>query len=202
LICVEKGDVMATGALLEQLGKNWGWIALRGAAAVIFGVLAFAWPVKAVVVLVLFFGAYALVEGIFTLITAFRVRDRGKPMWTFVAIGILGIAAGIVTFLWPGITALTLIVFIAVWAFFMGIFQIVAAVRLRKEIEHEWLLGLSGVLSVIFGAVMMARPVEGLFAVVWVIAAYSIVFGILLIVLAFRLKNRAATGGLAPAAQR
>ncbi len=193
---------MANGALLEQLRKNWGWIALRGVAAVIFGVLAFAWPGATVFVLVLFFGAYALVEGIFALITAFRVRDRGKPMWTFVAIGILGIAAGIVTFLWPGITALTLIVFIAVWAFFMGIFQIVAAVRLRKEIEHEWLLGLSGVLSVIFGAVMMARPVEGLFAVVWVIAAYSIVFGILLIVLAFRLKNRATTGGLAPAAQR
>jgi len=192
---------MATGALLEQLGKNWGWIALRGAAAVIFGVLAFAWPVKAVVVLVLFFGAYALVEGIFTLITAFRVRDRGRPMWTFVAIGILGIAAGIVTFLWPGITVLTLIAFIAVWAFFMGIFQIVAAVRLRKEIEHEWLLGLSGVLSVIFGAVMMARPVEGLFAVVWVIAAYSIVFGILLLVLAFRLKNRASGGVVAPPAR-
>jgi uncharacterized membrane protein HdeD (DUF308 family) len=122
-------------------------------------------------------------------------------MWTFVAIGILGIAAGIVTFLWPGITALTLIVFIAVWAFFMGIFQIVAAVRLRKEIEHEWLLGLSGVLSVIFGAVMMARPVEGLFAVVWVIAAYSIVFGILLLVLAFRLKNRASGGVVAPPAR-
>ena len=193
---------MANEAFLEQLGKNWGWIALRGVAAVIFGVLAFAWPGKTVLVLVLFFGAYALVEGIFALIAAFKVRDRGKPMWTFVAIGILGIAAGIVTFLWPGVTALMLLMFIAVWAFFMGIFQIIAAVRLRKEIEHEWLLGLSGVLSVIFGVVMMARPVEGLFAVVWVIAAYSVVFGILLLVLAFRLKNRAATGGLAPAAQR
>ena len=190
---------MANEALLDQLAKNWVWVALRGVAAVIFGVLAFAWPGATLFVLVLFFGAYALVEGIFALITAFRVRDQGKPMWTFVAIGILGIAAGIVTFLWPGITALTLIVFIAVWAFFMGIFQIVAAIRLRKEIEHEWLLGLSGVLSVIFGAVMMARPVEGLVAVVWVIAGYSVVFGILLIVLAFRLKNRAATGGLAAA---
>ena len=191
---------MATEALLDQLGRNWGWIALRGAAAVIFGVLAFAWPVKAIVVLVLFFGAYALVEGIFALIMAFRVRDRGRPLWTFAAIGLLGIAAGIVTFIWPGITALALLTLIAVWAFFMGIFQIVAAVRLRKEITHEWLLGLSGVLSVIFGAVMLARPVEGLRAVVWVIAAYSVVFGILLIVLAFRLKNRASGGGaMAPA---
>lgn len=190
---------MATATLLDQLARSWGWIALRGAAAVIFGVLAFAWPVKALVVLVLFFGAYALVEGIFALIAAFKVRDGGKPMWSFVAIGLLGIVAGIVTFLWPGITVLTLVAFIAVWAFFMGIFQIVAAVRLRKEISHEWLLGLSGVLSVIFGAVMMARPVEGLLAVVWVIAAYSVVFGILLLVLAFRLKNRTASGKMAPA---
>jgi uncharacterized membrane protein HdeD (DUF308 family) len=193
---------MATGALLEQLGKNWGWIALRGVAAVIFGVLAFAWPGATIFVLVLFWGAYALVEGVFTLIAGFRVRDQGRPMWTFVVIGILGIAAGIVTFLWPGITALALLTLIAVWAFFIGIFQIVAAVRLRKEIEHEWLLGLSGALSVIFGAVMLARPVEGLVAVVWVIAAYAIVFGILLLMLAFRLKNRASGGALAPAARR
>jgi len=122
---------MANEALLDQLAKNWGWIALRGVAAVIFGVLAFAWPGATLFVLVLFWGAYALAEGIFALITAFKVRDQGKPMWTFVAIGILGIAAGIVTFLWPGVTALMLLMFIAVWAFFMGIFQIIAAVRLR-----------------------------------------------------------------------
>ncbi len=192
---------MATGALLEQLGKNWGWVALRGVAAVILGVLAFAWPGPTIFVLVLFWGAYALVEGIFALIAAFRVRDRGRPMWTFVVIGILGIAAGILTFLWPGITALALLTLIAVWAFFMGIFQIVAAVRLRKEIDHEWLLGLSGVLSVAFGVAMLARPVEGMVAVVWVLAAYSVVFGILLLVLAFRLKNRTAGGMMAPAAR-
>jgi uncharacterized membrane protein HdeD (DUF308 family) len=193
---------MANETLLDQLAKNWGWIALRGVAAVIFGVLAFAWPGATLFVLVLFWGAYALVEGIFSLIAASRIRDRGRPMWMFVVIGILGIAAGIVTFLWPGITALALLTLIAVWAFFMGIFQIIAAVRLRKEIEHEWLLGLSGVLSVVFGAAMLARPVEGLLAVVWVIAAYAVVFGILLIVLAFRLKNRASGGALAPAARR
>jgi uncharacterized membrane protein HdeD (DUF308 family) len=191
---------MPNQAFLDLLGRNWGWIALRGAAALIFGVLAFAWPVKALFVLVLFFGAYALVEGIFALIAAFRIRDGGKPMWSFVVIGILGIAAGIVTFLWPGITALALLTLIAVWALFMGVFQIVAAVRLRKEITHEWLLGLSGLLSVVFGVAMLARPVEGMIAIVWVIAAYSVVFGILLLVLGFRLKNRASGGGaMAPA---
>jgi uncharacterized membrane protein HdeD (DUF308 family) len=191
---------MPNQAFLDLLGKNWGWIALRGAAAVIFGVLAFAWPVKALFVLVLFFGAYALVEGVFALVMAFRVRDGGRPMWTFVVIGLLGIAAGVVTFFWPGITALALLTLIAVWAFFMGIFQIAAAIRLRKEITHEWLLGLSGLLSVVFGVAMLARPVEGMIAIVWVIAAYSIVFGILLLVLGFRLRNRASGGGaMAPA---
>jgi uncharacterized membrane protein HdeD (DUF308 family) len=192
---------MPNQAFLEQLGKNWGWIALRGVAAVLFGLLAFAWPGKTVFVLVLFFGAYALVEGIFALIGAFKLRDAGRPMWTFVVIGLLGIAAGIVTFFWPGITALALLTLIAVWAFFMGIFQIVAAVRLRKEIDHEWLLGMSGLLSVVFGVAMLARPVEGLIAIVWVIAAYSVVFGILLIALAFRLKNRSSGGTMAPAAR-
>jgi uncharacterized membrane protein HdeD (DUF308 family) len=192
---------MATEALLEQLGRNWGWIALRGVAAVIFGVLAFAWPGATIFVLVLLWGAYALVEGVLALIAAFRIRDGGRPMWTFVVIGILGVAAGIVAFVWPGITALALLTLIAVWAFFMGIFQIVAAVRLRKEIRHEWLLGLSGALSLVFGAVLLARPVEGLVAIVWVVAAYAIVFGILLLVLAFRLKGRASGGTLAPAAQ-
>jgi uncharacterized membrane protein HdeD (DUF308 family) len=197
---------MADQALLEQLRGNWHWIALRGVAAVIFGVLALVWPGAAIFALVVLFGAYALVEGIIALIAAFRLRDRGRPMWTFIVIGILGILAGIVTFVSPGVTALVLLTFVAVWAFFMGIFQIVAAIRLRKEIEHEWLLALSGVLSVIFGVVMLARPVEGAVAVVWLIAVYAIVFGILLIVLGFRLKN--LTGGSAvgmgrmPAAQR
>ncbi len=193
---------MANEALLEQLARNWSWIALRGAAAVIFGVLALAWPGATLYVLVLVWGAYALAEGVFALIAAFKVRDRGRPMWSLVAIGILGILAGVVAFLWPGVTALMLLMFIAVWAFFMGIFQIVAAVRLRKEIQHEWLLGLSGALAVIFGAVMMANPAEGALAVIWVIAAYTIVFGVLLIVAAFRLRNRAGGGTLAPAAQR
>jgi uncharacterized membrane protein HdeD (DUF308 family) len=197
---------MADQALLEQLRGNWHWIALRGVAAVIFGVLALVWPGAAIFALVVLFGAYALVEGIFALIAAFKLRERGRPMWTFVVIGILGILAGIVTFVSPGVTALVLLTFVAVWAFFMGIFQIVAAIRLRKEIEHEWLLGLSGALSVLFGVVMLARPVEGAVAVVWLIAVYAIVFGILLIVLGFRLKNLAggsAVGmGRTPAAQR
>ena len=140
--------------------------------------------------LVIVWGAYALADGILALVAAYRVRDQGKPFWSLVIVGLLGIAAGIVTFIWPGMTALVLLLFIAAWAVVMGIFQIIAAIRLRKEIQNEWLLGLSGVLSVLFGIIMFAQPGAGALAVIWVIAAYAIVFGVLLVWLGLRLKKR------------
>jgi uncharacterized membrane protein HdeD (DUF308 family) len=175
--------------LLGYLGHNWGWILLRGVAAVLFGVLAIAWPGITLATLVIVWGAYALAEGLLTLIAAWQVRDEGRPFWSLVVVGLLGIAAGVITFLWPGITALTLLMIIAVWALIMGIFQIIAAIRLRKVIEREWLLGLSGVASVIFGVLMIISPGAGALAVLWLIAAYAIVFGVLLIVLGFRLRS-------------
>jgi uncharacterized membrane protein HdeD (DUF308 family) len=105
-------------------------------------------------------------------------------------VGLLGIAAGIVAFIWPGITAFVLLMFIAAWAVVMGVFQIIAAIRLRKEIQNEWLLALSGILSVLFGIIMFVQPGAGALAVIWVIAAYAIVFGALLIWLGLRLKKR------------
>ncbi|HMK21031.1 MAG TPA: HdeD family acid-resistance protein [Terriglobales bacterium] len=180
--------------MLEHLGRNWGWVVLRGVAGVLFGVLAFLWPGITLAMLVIVWGAYALADGILALIAAYRVRDQGKPFWSLVVVGLLGIAAGIVTFIWPGMTALVLLMFIAAWAFVMGIFQIIAAIRLRKEIQNEWLLGLSGVLSVLFGIIMFVQPGAGALAVIWVIAAYAIVFGILLIWLGLRLKKRSERG--------
>ncbi|HKO66689.1 MAG TPA: HdeD family acid-resistance protein [Burkholderiaceae bacterium] len=181
---------MALDSLLPDLKRNWGWIVVRGVAAVIFGVLAFMWPAMTLAVLLLFWGAYALIDGVLAVVAAFRVRDRGKPFWALLIVGVLGVAAGILTFFWPGITALVLLTFIAVWALVMGIFQIVAAIRLRKVIENEWLMALSGVLSVIFGALMLWSPGAGALAVVWIIASYAIIFGILLIALGFRLRSR------------
>jgi uncharacterized membrane protein HdeD (DUF308 family) len=175
--------------MLDQLSKNWGWIVLRGVAGVIFGVLAFAWPGITLVVLTLFFGAYALTDGIFALVAAYRRREGRRPVWPLVLIGVLGVGAGITTFLWPEITALLLLMFIAVWALFTGIFQIAAAIHLRKEIEHEWMLGASGALSVLFGVLMIASPGAGAVAVAWLIGSYSIAFGVLLIALGFRLKK-------------
>ncbi|NGZ09804.1 MAG: HdeD family acid-resistance protein [Nitrospira sp. LK70] len=175
--------------LLDHLAKNWAWIALRGVAAVSFGVLAFVWPGITLVILALFFGAYAFTDGIFALVAAYRRREGHKAVWPLVLIGVLGVLAGVGTFLWPEMTTLALLMFIAVWALFIGIFQIAAAIRLRKEIDNEWLLGASGALSVLFGVLMIASPGAGALAVVWMIAAYSIAFGLLLITLGFRLKK-------------
>lgn len=182
---------MPSTAMLGDLGRNWGWVALRGVVALLFGIFAFIWPGKTLAAVVLVFGAFAFADGILSLIAAFKVRDQGKPFWSLVIVGLLGVAAGLATFFWPGMTALLLVTFIGAWAFVMGIFEIAAAIRLRKEIEGEWLMGLSGVLSVLFGLYVFFQPGAGALALIWVIGAYAIFFGMLLIVLAFKLKGHA-----------
>jgi uncharacterized membrane protein HdeD (DUF308 family) len=180
--------------MLDYLGRKWGWIVFRGLVALLFGVLAIAWPGITLAALVIVWGAYALADGLLALIAAWRVRDQGRPFWSLLIVGLLGIAAGVVTFLWPAITALSLLMIIAVWAVAMGVFQIAAAIRLRKVIQGEWLLGLSGLASVIFGVVVIARPGAGALAVIWLIGSYAIFFGILLIALGLRLKPHAPGG--------
>ena len=188
---------MPTTAMLGDLSRNWGWVALRGVVAVLFGVFAFIWPGKTLAAVVIVFGAFAFADGILALIAAFKVRDQGKPFWSLVIVGLLGVAAGIATFFWPGMTALLLVTFIGAWAFVMGIFEIAAAIRLRKEIEGEWLMGLSGVLSVLFGLYVFFQPGAGALALIWVIGAYAVFFGMLLIVLAFKLKGHAGRAAAA-----
>jgi uncharacterized membrane protein HdeD (DUF308 family) len=173
--------------MLTTLAEYWWTLVLRGAAAVIFGILAYVWPGITFTVLVLFFGAYALWDGVFALIAAFRTQAERR--WPLVLEGLVGIAAGVLTFIWPGAATLALLLIIGAWAFVTGIFEIVAAIRLREEIEGEWLLLVSGLLSVLFGIALAIWPAAGLVAVTWLIGAYSIVFGILLIVLGFRLRN-------------
>lgn len=177
--------------LLRDLGQSWGWIVSRGVAAVLFGVLAIAWPGITFAALVIVWGAYAIADGVLALIAAWQVRDQSRPFWSLIIVGVIGIAAGVATFAWPGITALALLMLIAAWALLIGIFQIVAAIRLRKEIENEWFLGLSGAVSVLFGVLMFARPGAGALAMLWTIGAYAIVFGVLLILLGFRLHSYA-----------
>ena len=173
--------------MLTTLAEYWWTLVLRGVAAVIFGILAYVWPGITFTVLVLFFGAYALWDGVFALIAAFRTQAERR--WPLVLEGLVGIAAGVLTFIWPGAATVALLIIIGAWALVTGIFEIVAAIRLREEIEGEWLLLVSGLLSVLFGIAIAIWPAAGLVAVTWLIGAYSIIFGILLMVLGFRLRN-------------
>jgi uncharacterized membrane protein HdeD (DUF308 family) len=176
--------------MVMTLARNWWVLALRGLCAITFGLLAFIWPGITLGALVLLYGAFALVDGILSIMAAiFKGQGSGTPWWALVLTGLLGIAAGVVTFAWPGITALILLYLIAAWAIVSGIFEIIAAIKLRKEIENEWWLALTGILSVIFGFMLMARPGAGAIAVVWLIGSYAIILGIFLLALAFKLKG-------------
>jgi uncharacterized membrane protein HdeD (DUF308 family) len=175
---------------VRSLARNWWAVALRGVAAVIFGVLAFALPAITLASLVLLFGAYALVEGVFSLIAAMRRRTaEERPWWALLLEALVSIAAGIVTFVYPGITALALVYVIGAWAVVTGVLEIVTAVRLRERIRGEGWLIASGILSVVFGALVMVFPGAGALAMVLWIGAYAVVFGGLLIGLAFRLRR-------------
>ena len=196
---------MAAGPMLTNMARAWHWIVLRGVFAVLFGIFAFIWPGITLAALVLVWGAYAIADGVMALIAAFTMHEGGKPMASLIVVGILGIAAGVVTFLWPGMTALVLLFFIASWAVLMGIFEIAAAIRLRKHIENEWLLGLSGLVSILFGVLLFLQPGAGALAVIWLIGSFLIFFGILLIALGFKLKglaSRLAPGGTPVGAHR
>jgi uncharacterized membrane protein HdeD (DUF308 family) len=173
------------------LSRNWWAIALRGVAAIIFGVLAFVLPGITLAALIVLFGAYAIVDGIFNLVAAARgeADQRGEPRWWLVLEGIVSIAAGLVAFVWPGLTALTLVYLIGAWAIVTGVLEIVAAVRLRQRIANEWWLVLSGALSIVFGVLVMLAPGAGALAMVFWIGAYAIIFGALLVGLAFRLRS-------------
>ena len=175
--------------VLNQLARSWWLVLLRGIAGIVFGLLALGWPGITLLLLVLFYGAYALVDGVFSLIAAFAGKGEGGPTWWLILVGILGIVAGLVTLFLPGISAVVLIMVIGAWAVVCGIFEIIGAIQLRKEIDNEWLLILSGIVSVLFGLGVLVFPGAGALALVWLIATFAIAFGILWIVLAFRLRK-------------
>jgi uncharacterized membrane protein HdeD (DUF308 family) len=173
---------------LDSLARNWWAVALRGLAGILFGIITFVSPAISLAALVLLFGAYAFADGVLSIVSA--VRRRGADRWWLLLLqGIVGIAAGVVTWLWPGITAITLLFVIAAWALAGGALQVAAAIRLRKVITGEWLLALSGVLSIALGVLLVAFPGPGALALVIWIGAYAFVFGILLMVLGFKLRG-------------
>jgi len=175
--------------LAAEMSHYWWMIGLRGLVAVIFGVVAFLRPSMTLLALVLLFGAYALANGVLELIHAFSAPKGCPRSKGMIFGGLISIAAGIVAFAWPGITTLALILLIASWAIVNGVSEIVSAIRLRKLINNEWLLILAGVLSVLFGIVVLVQPAVGVLALVWWIGGFAIVFGVLLMGLAFRMRH-------------
>ena len=174
---------------LHVLAKNWWMLLVRGLFAILFGLLAYAWPGLTLLVLIVLFGIHALVDGVIALSAAMTNRGASSRTGLLVITGLLDIAFALIAFFWPGETALFLILLIGAWAVIRGIFEIVAAIQLRKEISNEWLWILGGILSLIFGLFVIAAPGAGALALVWVIASYAILFGILMIAFSLRLKG-------------
>ncbi len=180
---------LAEGALFSSLASNWWLFLLRGLVAIAFGVLAFRWPGLTLLTLAYLWGAYALSDGAIALSAAiFSTGDSGSRWWLALA-GILGILSGFIAFFWPGMTALVLLSFIAVWAIALGGLQIWGAFQLRQILNDAWLLGLSGVLSAAFGIVIIAKPGAGALSLVYIIGWYAILAGGSLVAFALHLKQ-------------
>jgi len=175
--------------LSRLLSRYWWVLLIRGIIAVLFGVLAYLRPGITLAALVLLFGAYAFADGILAVVAAIAGRKEREHWWVLLLEGLVGIAVGVITLRAPGVTAVALLFYIAAWAILTGILEIVAAIRLRKEIKGEWLMILGGLASVVFGLLLLARPGVGALTVIWLIAGYAVVFGIVLIVLAFKARS-------------
>lgn len=175
--------------MIEYLQRSWWIFGLRGIAAIVLGVMAFAWPALTLAVLVVMFGAYVLVDGVFGLIDSVRHRNRMARIWPLVLDSMLGIVVGLLTLLAPGVTAFVLLMFIAAWAVLGGLLRIILAFQIRKEITGEWFLISGGVLSILFGGLIVAMPQAGLVTFAWLIGFYAIAFGVLFVLLSWRLRK-------------
>jgi uncharacterized membrane protein HdeD (DUF308 family) len=184
----------------ELLAEFWWVLVLRGVSAIAFGVLAVLWPGITIEVLLVFFGAYMLVDGVFGVIGAIRGRHHAEHWLLMLFEGLLGIAVGLLTWAAPVVAGFALLMYVAAWAILTGVLEIVSAIRLRREIRGELWLGLAGVLSIGFGVLLVAFPLAGAFALLWILASYAIAFGIVLIVLGFRVRGSGLGGVPRPGA--
>ena len=186
------------------LARNWWSLVVRGLFAVVFGVLTLIWPGITVAALVLLFGAYALIDGVVNLLGAVRAVEAHERWSVLVIEGVVGIAAAVIAMAWPAITAVALVYVIGAWAIVTGVLELAAAVRLRRHVAGEWLLALAGIASTIFGVLLMASPLVGAVVLAIWVGVYALVFGILMMVLGWRLRawRRLAPSGptvMAPA---
>lgn len=187
------GSTFATSpSLLRALGKRWWLFLLRGIVGIAFGILALLWPGMALLTLALVWGAYALVDGAFALAASLSgMRSGDTPRWWLALTGLAGIAAGLLTIIWPGITVQVLLLLIAAWAIVTGAMEAAGAIALRKEIEGELFLILAGLVSIGFGVAILAWPVAGAIGLVWLIAWLAILGGAAYVALALRLRKLA-----------
>jgi uncharacterized membrane protein HdeD (DUF308 family) len=171
------------------LAQRWWVLLLRGICAVAAGIMTIAWPGITLLALVTLFGIFALVDGAAGIVLGIRGEEDGTMWWTMILLGVLSAGAGVLAFAWPGMTALVLLAIIAASAIIRGVLEIVAAIRLRKDIDDEWVLGLSGLLSLAFGILLWVAPGEGALAVVLLIGAYMLALGVMAIALSLRLRR-------------
>jgi uncharacterized membrane protein HdeD (DUF308 family) len=174
---------------VDALARNWWLVLLRGIAGIVFGIITFFAPGISFAALVLLFGAYAFVDGVLAIMAAIGRRARSRRWWVLLLEGLAGLAAGVITLFWPGITAIALLALIAAWALVTGGLEIAAAIRLRKVINNEWLLALAGVASVGFGILLVLFPGPAALALILWIGAYALVSGVLWVALALRLHS-------------
>jgi uncharacterized membrane protein HdeD (DUF308 family) len=195
-VATKKEECMTPPQALPSETGHWWALAIRGAIAIIFGLAALLRPDIALDALILLFGAYALVDGMFAIVGVFGGTRGGTPRWLLLIEGIAGILAGLIAFVLPGLTAVVLLYLIAAWAVVTGIFEIATAIRLRQEIRGEWALIIGGALSVLFGVILaVIGPVAGLLSLIWLIGIYAVAFGILMLITAFQVRGRDASSG-------
>src|SRR5947208_10058276 len=175
--------------MIEALKRHWWVPVIRGIAAIVFGTMAFVYPGITIAMLVLFFGAWVLIDGAFLVIGAIGHRASDPDWGWHLVIGVLGIIVGLLTFHAPGITALALVIYVAAWALMIGASEIVLAVKLRREIKGEWFLILMGLISIAFAVLLLWNPIAGAATLIWLIAWYAVVLGVLGIFFGFRLRS-------------
>jgi uncharacterized membrane protein HdeD (DUF308 family) len=175
--------------MLEAMSRNWWALLIRGIAAIIFGIaILFTWPGLVISTMVLVFAAYVFVDGIFAIISGIQHRDQPR-WWAMVLEGVIGILAGIAAFLFPGAAVLTLLYIIAFWAVVTGVLEIISAIQLRKEIDNEWWMILSGIGSIIFGVLLVLFPLSSIVTLLWLFGIIAIAFGVFTVILAFRVRG-------------
>jgi uncharacterized membrane protein HdeD (DUF308 family) len=179
--------VSSRSSLLDTMARHWWAFVARGVLAVLFGIAAIVWPALTFQVLLVLFGVFAIVDGIVSIVGG--LQSAGRTRWTSLLAGVVSVVIGVGVFLWPGVTALALVYFIAAWAILTGIMEVAGAIALRAEIEDEWLLAIAGVLSVVIGLYLAAFPGSGALALTLVIGAYAIGFGVLLVIAGIRLRS-------------